>query len=279
VGGPRSNRLTSFQNRYTLRTLKTRVPLMRKPLIAANWKMNGTRNSVEALLSDIKSAANTVANADLVIFPPAIFLEQTECLLSGTSIAWGGQNFYPEPFGAFTGELSSGMLCEFGCHFALIGHSERRQLLGETDHQVALKYQMALQTGLTPIVCIGETLEERKNHLTYPVLRRQLEVIFSISDETDHLRQLVIAYEPIWAIGTGLTAEPAMAQAVHAQIRDWVAEYDTTAAKGLRILYGGSLKKANAAALFAMPDIDGGLIGGASLNATEFLDIARLCNS
>jgi triosephosphate isomerase len=252
---------------------------MRKPLIAGNWKMNGTRNSVEALLTAIKAGANALSKVDLAVFPPAIFLEQTERLLTGTPVTWGGQNVYHEPFGAFTGELSSGMLCDFGCRYVLVGHSERRQLFGETDEAVALKYQMALHTGLTPVVCIGETLEERNNHLTYKVLQNQLAALFSSSDETDHLHQLVIAYEPVWAIGTGLTAHPQIAQEVHAQIREWVAEYDQKAAKKLRILYGGSLKKDNAASLFAMPDIDGGLIGGASLNATEFLDIARLCNS
>jgi len=252
---------------------------MRKPLIAGNWKMNGTRNSVETLLTALKAGITAIPHVDLAVLPPAIFIEQTERLLTGTPIAWGGQNFYYEPFGAFTGEVSSGMLCEFGCHYALVGHSERRQLFGETDEQVGLKYQMALHTGLTPIVCVGETLEERNNHLTYKVLRRQLDAIFASADETDHLRQLVVAYEPVWAIGTGLTAQPEMAQEVHAQIREWVAEYDQKAADGLRILYGGSVKKDNAAALFAMPDIDGGLIGGASLNATEFLDIANSCSN
>ncbi len=251
---------------------------MRKPLIAGNWKMNGTRNSVEALLTAIKAGAESLSKVDLAVFPPAIFLEQTERLLAGTSVNWGGQNFYHEPFGAFTGEISTGMLCDFGCRYALIGHSERRQFFGETDQAVGLKYQMALHTGLTPVVCIGETLEERENQLTYTVLRRQLDAVFSSSDETDHLHQLVVAYEPVWAIGTGLTAQPEMAQEVHAQIREWVAEYDQKAANTLRILYGGSLKKNNAASLFLMPDIDGGLIGGASLNATEFLDIAHLCS-
>lgn len=250
---------------------------MRKPIIAGNWKMNGTRTSVEALLSAIKGGASAVPQVDLVVFPPAIFLDQAEHLLTGTPVAWGGQNFHSEPFGAFTGELSSGMLCEFGCHYVLIGHSERRQLFGETDHQVGLKYQMALQTGLTPIVCVGETLQERNDGLTYQVLRRQLDAIFS--DEVEHLHQLVIAYEPVWAIGTGLTAHPEVAQEAHAKIREWVAEYDEKTAAELRILYGGSLKKDNAAALFVMPDIDGGLIGNASLNATEFLDIAHLCNN
>lgn len=251
----------------------------RKPIIAGNWKMNGTRNSVQDLLTAIKNEAPTISNADLVVFPPTVFLEQTEHLLTGTSVAWGGQNLYFEPFGAFTGEISSGMLCEFGCRYVLVGHSERRSLLGETDRQVGLKYQAALQTGLTPVVCVGETLEERNSHLTYKVLRRQLDAIFLISDEIDHLHQMVIAYEPVWAIGTGLTAQPEVAQEIHAQIRDWVAEYNPKVAKELRILYGGSLKKDNAAALFAMPDIDGGLIGGASLNATEFLDIARSCSN
>lgn len=241
--------------------------------------MNGTRQRVEELLSKIKAGAQTISHADLVVFPPAIFLEQAERLLAGTPVTWGGQNFYYEPFGAFTGEHSSGMLCEFGCHWALVGHSERRQLFGETDEQVGLKYQMALHTGLTPIVCVGETLEERNHNLTHKVLRKQLDAIFSSADEIDHLHQLVLAYEPVWAIGTGLTAEPDVAQEVHAQLREWVAEYDPEAAEGLRILYGGSLKKDNAASLFAMPDIDGGLIGGASLNADEFLEIAHLCNN
>ena len=251
----------------------------RKPLIAGNWKMNGTRNSVDQLLWAIKSGAVDMHHVDIAVFPPAIFLAQTEQVLQGTSIAWGGQNFHFKPFGAFTGELSSGMLCEFGCHYVLVGHSERRALFGETDQIIALKCQMALQTGLTPIICVGETLEERNDHLTYQILRQQLEVIFSLSDDTNHLHQLVIAYEPVWAIGTGLTAEPEMAQDVHAKIREWVAEYDEKAARGLRILYGGSLKKENAQFLLSMPDIDGGLIGGAALNATEFLDIARSCNA
>lgn len=244
--------------------------------------MHGTRQTVASLLSTLKSEAATFADLEhiqLVVFPPAIFIEQTERFLLDSPIAWGGQNMHDTPFGAFTGEISSGMLCDFGCRYVLLGHSERRQLFGETDAQVALKYQMALHTGLIPIVCVGETLEERNNHLTATVLREQLNAIFSSMDETDHLHQLVIAYEPVWAIGTGLTAQPEVAQAVHAQIRAWVAEYDRKAAENLRILYGGSLKKENAETLFAMPDIDGGLIGGASLNPIEFLDIARLCNS
>jgi triosephosphate isomerase len=251
----------------------------RKPIVAGNWKMNGTRHSVDALLTRLKADSKDIPDVHLLIFPPAIFLEQTERLLSKTQIAWGGQNMHDQPFGAFTGEMSSGMLCDFGCRYVLLGHSERRHLFGETDAQVASKYQMALHTGLTPIVCIGETLEERNKHLTDHVLRKQLEAIFSSTDETDHLRQLVIAYEPVWAIGTGLSADPDIAQAVHANIRAWIAEYDQTAAKNVSILYGGSLKKDNATALFAMPDIDGGLIGGASLNATEFLDIAHLCSN
>lgn len=256
----------------------------RKPIIAGNWKMHGTRQTVATLLATLKAevahfSEEELAHMHLIVFPPAIFIEETGRFLADTPIAWGGQNVHDAPFGAFTGEISSGMLCDFGCRYVLIGHSERRQLFGETDAQVASKYQIALHTGLTPIVCVGETLEERDNHLTDTILRKQLDAIFSSMDETDHLHQLVIAYEPVWAIGTGLTARPEVAQAVHAQIRAWVAEYDKTAAENLRILYGGSLKKENAEALFSMPDIDGGLIGGASLNPIEFLDIARLCNS
>lgn len=251
---------------------------MRKSIIAGNWKMNGTRVSIEQLLNGIKVGAEELSShIDLVVFPPNPYLEATERALTGSKIRWGGQNFYHEPFGAFTGEVSSGMLCEFGCQYVLIGHSERRSLFGETDHQVGLKYQMALHTGLTPIVCIGETLEERQNNLTYKVLRQQMDAVFSTSDEIDHLHQLVVAYEPVWAIGTGLTAESAVAQEVHAKIREWVAEYDKKAAKELHILYGGSVKKDNSADIFAMPDIDGGLIGGASLNAADFLEIAKTC--
>jgi len=252
---------------------------MRKPLIAGNWKMHGSKASVQALLDNIVQGSGHIVNAELAVFPPYVFLEQTENVLANTKINWGAQNIAIEPSGAFTGEISAGMLRDFGCHYVLVGHSERRTLYNETNEIVAAKYQVAIVAGLHPIVCVGETLQQREEGLTYQVLKAQLDAIFALDKEIVNLQQAVIAYEPVWAIGTGLTATPEMAQEVHAQIRLWIAEYDKTIAQNLRILYGGSVKRDNAAALLAMPDIDGGLIGGASLNAVEFLDIADSCNN
>ncbi len=250
---------------------------MRKPLIAGNWKMNGSQASINDLLLSLKKNSAGLT-ADLAVFPPFVFLPQTQELLENTIIAWGGQNLCSEPSGAFTGEISGAMLKEFACRYVLVGHSERRNLFGETNEIVAAKYQAALQAGLSPVVCIGETLQQRQNGDTAAVLRGQLDPIFLSPEGMSGLSKAVIAYEPVWAIGTGLTAAPEVAQEVHAQIRSWVAEHDKEVAESLRILYGGSVKRDSAAALFAMPDIDGGLIGGASLNADEFLEIAQSCN-
>ncbi len=250
---------------------------MRKPLIAGNWKMNGSCASVDALLRALSKGAASVT-AELAVFPAFVFLERTRRLLASGTIAWGGQNLAPEPSGAFTGEVSAEMLRDFGCRYVLVGHSERRTLFGETNEWVAAKYQAALRAGLSPILCVGETLQEREQGLTYDVLRTQLNAILTLPTGVKSLEQAVIAYEPVWAIGTGLTAQPETAQEVHAKIRSWVAEYDIKVAENLRILYGGSLKRDGAALLLAMPDIDGGLVGGASLNAEEFLDIALSCN-
>lgn len=248
---------------------------MRTPIIAGNWKMNGTRQSVDDLLYQITQTQSFAPGRQLIVFPPAVFLEQTERALSGTEIGWGAQNFYPKPSGAFTGEISAPMLTDVGCRYVLVGHSERRTLFGETDVDVAEKFVVAIQSGLTPIVCVGETLEERQQGLTFEVLRRQMEALFQLEKGITMLVQAVIAYEPVWAIGTGLTADAQTAEEVHAKLRGWVAEYDRNIAESLRILYGGSLKRSNAAELFAMPNIDGGLIGGASLDAKEFIDIAQ----
>lgn len=252
---------------------------MRKKLIAGNWKMHGSKAGVQTLLEELVQGSDRVHKAELAVFPPYVFLEQAQRILSGTKITWGAQNVAIEASGAFTGEISAGMLREFGCHYVLVGHSERRTLYGETNAIVAAKYQAAIAAELSPVVCVGETLQQREEGLTYDVLYAQLNAIFVSDNGVANLSQAVIAYEPVWAIGTGLTATPEMAQEVHAQIRRWVAEYDKTIAQNLRILYGGSVKRDNAAALLAMPDIDGGLIGGASLNAVEFLDIADLCNN
>ncbi len=248
---------------------------MRRPILAGNWKMNGSRESVPPLLKAIKKGADSLNNIELIVFPPYVFLEETARELAGSPIAWGAQNFNPHHNGAFTGEISAAMLLDFHCRYVLVGHSERRTLYGETDSVVATKYNAALNAGLYPIVCVGETLDERQAGITQQVISCQLGAIFASVAGVEGLQQAVVAYEPVWAIGTGLTADPNIAQEVHAQIREMVASYDKNIASELRILYGGSVKRENAANLFAMPDIDGGLIGGASLNEQEFLDIAR----
>lgn len=250
---------------------------MRTPIIAGNWKMHGNRQMVDDLLYQIMKGAEFAPQVQLIVFPPAVFLEQTERLLAGSTVAWGAQNFFPKDKGAYTGEISAPMLTDVGCRYVIVGHSERRSLFGETDAQVAEKYAVAVDNGLTPIICVGETLAERERGLTFEVLRRQMQAIFA-AEEGSGIRKLiqaVIAYEPVWAIGTGLNADPETAEEVHAKLREWVAEYDPNVAKSLRILYGGSVKRDNAAGLFAMPNIDGGLIGGASLSPQDFIDIAQ----
>jgi triosephosphate isomerase (TIM) len=252
---------------------------MRKSLIAGNWKMHGSREGVQVLLEAIKKGADAIDEVQLAIFPPYVFLQQTQTLLQSTQIAWGAQNLSSEHVGAFTGEVSADMLREFGCHYVLVGHSERRSLFAETNALIARKFQVAVTTGLSPILCLGETLAERTGGETYSVIREQLETVLALEDGITMLKHGLIAYEPVWAIGTGVTAQPEVAQEVHAKIREWVAECNKTIAQELRILYGGSVKRDNAAALFSMPDIDGGLIGGASLNSEEFLDIATICSN
>jgi len=244
---------------------------MRKPLIAGNWKMHGTRTMVNDLLAHFKVVEKNGVT-EMAVFPPFVFLEQTQQLLAGSFIQWGGQNLAVELQGAYTGEVSGSMLKEFGCHYVLVGHSERRTLYGETNVLVAQKFALAQQTKLTPILCLGETLEERQNGMTEEVLIQQLDSVLEKVGVTA-LGNAVLAYEPVWAIGTGLTASPEQAQAVHAMLRQKIAKQSETVATQLRILYGGSVKAAGAEALFAMPDVDGGLIGGAALIAEEFLKI------
>lgn len=251
---------------------------MRKFIVAGNWKMYGSRTFACELLSALKLGAANLLNQEIIVFPPYVFLEQTKHLLTGSGIRWGAQNVYQSLEGAFTGEISPGMLKDFGCDYVLVGHSERRALMGETSNQVAEKFMLAASNGLKPIVCVGETQEQRKLGQTFDVIVDQLSPILKHPKGVSLLHHGVIAYEPVWAIGTGLTATPAIAQEVHAFIRQEIEKCDKNLAEKLCILYGGSIKQNNAAALFAMPDIDGGLIGGASLNATEFLEIAKLCN-
>ena len=249
---------------------------MRKSLIAGNWKMHGNRAMVNDLLSSLKQAVSTSARAEMAVFPPYVFLSQTEHTLSDSIIAWGAQNVAAEKTGAFTGEISPDMLLEFGCRYVLIGHSERRSIYGETDAVIAQKFILAKKSGLIPVLCVGETFMEREVGETYNVVARQLDAVLAQGAEL--LLDAVLAYEPVWAIGTGLTATPEQAQEVHFYLRQQVAKYNSTIADKLRILYGGSVKAANAQALFSMPDIDGGLIGGASLDANEFLQIYNTVN-
>jgi triosephosphate isomerase len=233
---------------------------MRTPLVAGNWKMHGNRASNRALLDAILSGLEGLAGVDCAVCVPFPYLGEVAGRLEGSRLAWGAQNLSEHAQGAHTGEVSGAMLKEFGCRYVLVGHSERRQLYGETDAVVAAKFAAAAKQGITPILCVGETLAEREAGRTEAVVERQLGAV--------KFDSAVLAYEPVWAIGTGKTASPEQAQAVHAFLRKRVPA-DT------RILYGGSVKKDNAAALFAMQDIDGGLIGGASLVAEDFVAIAR----
>ncbi len=244
---------------------------MRKKLVAGNWKMHGSLADNAALLAAIKPALAGIEAAVCVPFP---YLAQAQAALAGSSIAWGAQNVSEEPKGAFTGEVSAAMLLDFGCRYVIVGHSERRSLYGETDAVVAQKYLAAQAAGLTPILCVGESLEERESGVTENVVARQLDAVIEAAGVAS-LTKAVVAYEPVWAIGTGKTATPEQAQAVHAFIRGRIAALDKGVAEGLTIQYGGSVKAANAAELMAQPDIDGGLIGGASLVADEFVAICK----
>jgi len=248
---------------------------MRRPLVAGNWKMNGSLASTRELLEGIKQGINDVGEAvECAVFPPFVYLAEVERLLTGTRIAWGAQNVSEQSPGAYTGEVATAMLLDFHCQYAIVGHSERRTLYGETDVIVARKFAAARKAGLTPVLCIGELLEEREQGITETVINRQLDAVLAL-EGSEGIKDSVIAYEPVWAIGTGKTATPDQAQEVHAFIRAKLAEQDATVAAEVRILYGGSVKGSNAAELFAMPDIDGGLVGGASLKADEFLTIAK----
>jgi triosephosphate isomerase (TIM) len=236
----------------------------RTRLVAGNWKMHGSRASNRALLEALAGQLGRGSTVEVAVCPPYPYLEQVSALLAGTSIAWGAQNISEHAQGAYTGEVSAAMIKEFGCRYAIVGHSERRQLYGESDAQVAAKFAAARAAGITPILCVGETLEEREVGRTEEVVERQLGTILKNID----FGNAVLAYEPVWAIGTGRNATPEQAQAVHAFLRARLSP-------GVRILYGGSVKASNAAAIFAMPDVDGGLIGGASLVVKEFLEIVR----
>lgn len=247
---------------------------MRQPLVAGNWKMNGDRSSVEVLLQGLTSGIGAVENADVAVCPPYVYLSLVQAGLSGTPIVMGAQDICDQDSGAYTGEISGPMLKDSGCACVIVGHSERRHVYGESDALTAAKFAAARRAGLTPILCVGELLEEREGGQTEAVVARQLDAVIALEGVAS-LADAVVAYEPVWAIGTGRTASPEQAQEVHAAIRARVHALDPVVADGLRILYGGSVKGSNAAELFAMPDIDGGLIGGASLKADDFLTICR----
>jgi triosephosphate isomerase len=242
-----------------------------KKLIAGNWKMNGSLAANEALVKAMLEGLQAAEPAaDMALCAPAPYLAQLQALLKDSAIAWGAQDVSAHEQGAYTGEVSAAMLRDFACRYAIVGHSERRQYHGETDVTVATKAQRALALGITPIVCVGETLAEREGGQTESVVKRQLAaVIHAVAHCTS---EIVVAYEPVWAIGTGKTATPEMAQQVHAVLRAQLSAA-TQHPERVHILYGGSMNAANAASLLAQPDIDGGLIGGASLKAADFLQI------
>jgi triosephosphate isomerase (TIM) len=246
---------------------------MRRTLVAGNWKMHGSLSENESLLSGILAGMADV-KADVAVCAPFPYLAQLQGKLAGSAIAWGAQNMSQHAKGAFTGEVSAAMLKDFGCRYVIVGHSERRAIYGETDAVVAEKYVAAQAAGLIPILCVGETLEERESGVTEAVVGRQIDAVLNVAGVAS-LAKAVVAYEPVWAIGTGKTASPEQAQAVHAFIRGKIGALDASVADGLIIQYGGSMKAANAKELLGQPDIDGGLIGGAALVADDFLAICR----
>lgn len=252
---------------------------MRQPFVAGNWKMNGSRASARELVKGLKQGIDSITNAEVAVCPSFVYLADVQSMLSDTRIALGAQNLSDQQSGAYTGEIAADMLKDFNCKYVIIGHSERRALYGESDELVARKFTVALEAGLTPIFCLGELLEERQQNQTETVIARQLDAILALPGGVEGLRSAVIAYEPVWAIGTGLTATPEQAQAAHAFIRQRIAEKNVEVAAGVQILYGGSVKPDNAAELFSQVDIDGGLIGGASLDAHSFLEICRAASA
>ncbi len=250
---------------------------MRQKLVAGNWKLNGSKASIESLAGGILTGLAGMDNVAVAVCAPYVYIPMTQGLLSGSNVGLGSQDIADQDAGAFTGEVSGPMLKEFGCEYAIVGHSERRALYGEKDEDTARKFAAARKHGLKPILCVGETLEERESGITEQVVARQLDAVIAL-EGVDALLDGVIAYEPVWAIGTGKTASPQQAQDVHAFIRGKLAALSANVAEKVQILYGGSVKGANAAELFAMSDIDGGLIGGASLDASEFLAICKAGN-
>jgi len=248
--------------------------MARRPLVAGNWKMNGDRAGVDRLVVEILAGLPERGGVEVMVCPSHVHVPQVAALAQGTALGLGAQDLSEYDSGAYTGEVSGAMLAEFGCRAVIVGHSERRHLFGESDERVADKFAAALRHGLQPVLCLGETLEERQAGSTEAVIGRQLDAV-TARNGIASLKGAVIAYEPVWAIGTGRTATPEQAQQVHAFIRERIAREEPELAGEVRILYGGSVKPDNAARLFEMADIDGGLIGGASLDAGAFLAIVE----
>lgn len=244
---------------------------MRKKFVAGNWKMHGNLKSNAELLRGVRTGVAGLS-VEVAVCVPYPYLGQAGEALKGSNVAWGAQDVSEHAQGAYTGEVSASMLADFACRYVIVGHSERRSYYGDTDAIVAAKCEAALKAGLVPILCVGETLDERERNVTAEVVTRQMDAAIARCGVAA-LANSVVAYEPVWAIGTGLTASPAQAQEVHALIRARVAREDATVAAGLRILYGGSMKPGNAKELMSQPDIDGGLIGGAALVAADFVAI------
>jgi len=251
---------------------------LRKPLVAGNWKMNGSFEDTNELLIGIADNliehSESELNTEILICPPYVYLETASRLLSDTQMILGSQNVCTELKGAYTGEISSSMLKDLTCTYSIVGHSERRNIYGESDTTVGHKFDAAAKCGLNPILCLGESLEERLDNKAISVIKRQLDAVVDIAG-VNAFAHAVIAYEPVWAIGTGKTATPQQAQDIHKNIREMIAQRSGKIADEIRILYGGSVKPNNAAEIFSMPDIDGGLIGGASLNADDFTAIIK----
>ena len=245
----------------------------RRPLVAANLKMNGTLASLRPLVAEVRAGVEG-CKAEVALCVPFPYLSEVGALLIGSAMELGAQNVSEHESGAFTGEVSAAMLRDYNCRFVVTGHSERRGLYGESDAVVAAKFVQAIRSGLTPILCVGESLAERESGQTEEVVARQLDRVIQDAG-VEQFGQAVVAYEPVWAIGTGRTATAEQAQEVHAFIRLRIARHDDDVADGLRVIYGGSVKGENAKAIFAMADVDGGLIGAASLNGTEFVQICR----
>lgn len=250
---------------------------MRTRIVAGNWKMNGCAQSIATLLNDIDQALHGFNAAQCIVLPPAIYLPLVSQRLANSSLRWGAQNVYPKDAGAFTGELSAPMLTDYGCQYVLVGHSERRSLFQEDEKFVADKFHHVKEHDMIPILCVGETLTQREQGQTEAVLARQLRAV--AGSDRQAFEGCVIAYEPVWAIGTGKTALPEQVQEVHQSIRALVMELGDVNPDTVSILYGGSVNEKNAQALFAMPDVDGGLIGGASLNAQQFAEIVKWIKS